>query len=264
MQSVLETHERAEKAFASKSQAKPKYLSEVSGGRRGGRCLHCHQVKEVLNSQSQKLGQWSRDLIWRYPLPENLGFGLELDRGNVIKEVKDHSPAAATGLRPGDTVQRLHEVPIHSFADAQFALDRAPQTGSIGIVWRRGSRICNGELSLPEGWRKTDLTWRPSMQRLVPAARLYGIDLTSEEKKTLGLSTAQLAFRQKDGVPTQAREAGIHPGDIILGVDDKQLDGMDVIDFLRYVRRTYLIGDGVTVNILRDGKRMDLPMKLLR
>jgi serine protease DegQ len=102
------------------------------------------------------------------------------------------------------------------------------------------------------------------MQRYVPAARLYGIDLTPEEKKTLGLSEAQLAFRQKDSIPTQAREAGIRPGDIILGVDDKQLDGGDVIDFLRYVRRTYLIGDRVTVNLLRDGKRMNLPMTLRR
>ena len=65
-------------------------------------------------------------------------------------------------------------------------------------------------------------------------------------------------------MPAQARQAGIRPGDIILGVDDKQLDNMDVIDFLKYVRRNYLIGEQVTVNILRDGQRLNLPMTLVR
>jgi hypothetical protein len=264
MNSVLQMHGHARKAFAPKSQDAPKYIRQFSAGRRGGRCLHCHQVKEILNTELQKLGQWSRDSIWRYPLPENLGFTLEIDRGNVVKEVRKQSPASAVGLDRGDIVQELKGVPIHSFGDAQYALDRAPNTGSIDMSWLRGGQLMAAKLSLPEGWRKGDITWRPSMQRYVPAARLYGVDLTIEEKKARGLPDAHLAFRQKDSIPTQAREAGIRPGDIILGVDDKQLDGMDVIDFLRYVRRTYLIGDKVTVNLLRDGKRMNLPMTLVR
>ena len=32
----------------------------------------------------------------------------------------------------------------------------------------------------------------------------------------------------------------------------------DVIGFLRYVGHSYLVGDQVTVNLLRDGKRLDL------
>jgi hypothetical protein len=264
MQSVLDMHQRAEKLFAPKAQDAPKYIREFSGSRRRGGCLHCHQVKEILNTDLQKTGQWSRDRIWRYPLPENLGLVLESVRGNVIKEVHDKSPAADAGLRAADVLQRLNGVPTHSFGDAQFALDRAPKDGSIDVAWRRGEQLLETQLALPEGWRKGDITWRPSMQRLVPAARLYGIDLTAEEKKSLGLTAAQLAFRQKEGVPAQARAAGIQPGDIILGVDDKQLDGMDVIDFLRYMRRNYLMGDRVTVNLLRDGKHLDLPMTLSR
>ena len=263
MQSVLAMHQRTEKLFAPKAQESPKYLREFAGSRRRG-CMHCHQVKEVLNGDLQRTGQWSRDSVWRYPLPENLGFVLEKDRGNVIKEIHDKSPASAAGLRVGDMLQRLNGVPIHSFGDAQLALDRAPKAGSMDIAVRRGEQVLEAKLALPEGWRKGDITWRPSMQRLVPAARLYGIDLTPEEKKALGLTATQLAFRQKDGVPAQARTAGIRGGDIILGVDDKPLDGMDVIDFLRYVRRTYLIGDRVTVNLLRDGKRMNPAMTLSR
>jgi S1-C subfamily serine protease len=223
--------------------------------------MHCHQVKETLNADLKRAGKWSRDAVWRYPLPDNLGFALEVDRGNVVREVKEGSAAFVTSLKPGDVLQRLGTVPIHSFADAQFALDRAPKAGAIEVVWRRGEREMNGQLTLAEGWRKTDISWRPSLRRLIPSARLYGTDLSAAEKKALGLPANQLAFRQKDSVADQAREAGIRGGDVIVGIDGRLLE-MDVDDFLKYIRSNYLIGDRVTINLFRDGKRLDLAMTL--
>lgn len=265
MKSVLAMHgrEEKEKEFAPKSQDAPKYIRDVGGARRGGRCMHCHQVKESLNAELQRKGEWSRDSVWRYPLPENVGVELEVDRGNVVKRVTEKSPAAAAGLKAGDTVRRLNGVPVHSMADAQYALDRAPKAGTIDIAWQRGEEVLKEKLSLPEGWRKSDITWRASMQRFVPAARLYGVDLKPEEKKALGLTPRQLAFRQAESVTGQAKAAGVRPGDIILGVDDQNLE-MDVDEFARYVERSYLIGDKVTINLLRDGKRMNLTMTLIR
>ena len=61
----------------------------------------------------------------------------------------------------------------------------------------------------------------------------------------------------------QARDAGIRPGDIILGVDSKKLD-LDMAGFQHYIQRNYFEGDRVIVNLLRDGKRMDIPVTLLR
>lgn len=263
MLSVLEMHNRAEKAFAPRTVAEPRFIRDVLGRRRRGGCMHCHQVREALDADLRRQGKWTRDSAWCYPLPDNLGFELEIDRGNIIKRVTAKSPAAVTGLKVGDRVERLNGVPIHSFGDAQFALDRAPTTGLIEVQWRRGGKIGQGKLALAEGWRKTDLTWRASRQHLVPSARLYGRDLSAAEKKALGLPAKQLAFRQKDIVQAQAREAGVRPGDIILGVDDRRLE-MDVDAFLKYVERNYLVGDRVTVNLMREGKRLNLPMLLRR
>src|SRR5207249_1594085 len=123
-----------------------------------------------------------------------------VDRGNVVRKVKDKSPAAAAGLKTGDVLQRLNGVPVHSFGDAQFALDLAPKIGSVEVVWRRGEDVKKEKLTLSEGWRKTDLSWRTSMRDVIPAARLYGIDLTAEEKKALGLPAERLAFKQRDAV----------------------------------------------------------------
>ena len=37
---------------------------------------------------------------------------------------------------------------------------------------------------------------------------------------------------------------------------------MDAYGLDRYVRREYLVGDRVTINVLRDGKRLSLPLTL--
>jgi hypothetical protein len=261
MASVLQMHEGEKKAFAPRSGETPKFIRDVPSSRRLRGCMHCHQVKEVLNADLQKTGKWIPEMTWRYPLPENVGLDLEIDRGNVVKNVSAKSPASGAGLTAGDVVRRLNSVPIHSLADAQFALDRAPRTGPIEIVWQRGDQELKDYLALPEGWRKSDISWRPSMQHQVPAARVYGADLTPEEKKALGLSAKQLAFRQRESLSAQAEAAGIRAGDIILGVDDKTLE-TDAFGFLHYIRRNYLIGDRVTVNLLRDGQRLNLPMTL--
>jgi S1-C subfamily serine protease len=261
MASVLDMHGRAEKAFAPRRAEATKFVWQIKGARGRG-CMHCHQVREALNRELKRTGKWQREQVWRYPLPDNLGLVLEVDRGNVVKRVEPDSPAARAGLKPGDLLQRLGGVPIHSLGDAQFALDRAPAKGTVPLAWSRDGAAQTTELVLPEGWRKSDISWRPSLLHLVPTLPLSGADLSPGEKKALGLSPQQLAFRQRSSVHSRARAAGIRGGDIILGFDDRALAGMDVNGFRRYVSREYLAGDRVQVNVLRDGKRLSLPLTL--
>jgi S1-C subfamily serine protease len=61
----------------------------------------------------------------------------------------------------------------------------------------------------------------------------------------------------------QALEAGIRAGDIILGVDNKPF-AMTMTQFQDYVRCTYIVGDKVTVNILRNGNREKVRMTLAK
>jgi len=260
MQSVLAMHQQKEPEFAPRTKGAPTSARTGFGGKG---CMHCHQVRERLNEQTKRDGKWDREMFYRFPLPENLGFALEVNRGNLVKSVKEKSPAADAGLKVGDVVQRLGNVPVHSFGDATFALDHAPKLGALDITWRREGEIMASKLNLVEGWRKSDLTWRASMRRFIPSVKLNGTELTMEERKALELTDKQLAFRQRDAISLQAQVAGIRPGDIILGVDDVKLD-VGITDFHFYVERNYLMGDRPTVNLLRDGKRMNIPMTLTR
>lgn len=261
MKAALETHARQPEAVPPKREP-PRTIRDLAVGRRlgSGGCVHCHQVNEALKADLEKAGKWSRELVWRYPPPDNLGLVLEVDRGNVVERIEPGSSAARAGLKAGDVVERLNGVPIYSFADAQYALDRAPKTGTTTVSWRRGEQGLKAELALAGGWRKSDISWRPSLQTYVPSPRLSGPELSAKEREALGLSAQQLAFRL-DTVSNQAHDAGLREGDVIVGIDDQKLE-MDVRAFYWHLRGSYLVGDRVTVNAIRNGERLKLVMTL--
>ena len=117
------------------------------------------------------------------------------------------------------------------------------------------------QLALRKGWRKTDLSWRRSMQWVIPSARVFGRDLNTKERQARGLSVKQLAFWQLFPVSSDAQKAGVREEDIILGFDGRKLE-MTAYEFLDHVRANYLIGDKVTIDVLRGDKRLSLPMTL--
>ena len=262
MQAALVTHRErgAEPAPAAK---KPLVITSVPVAKlfRSGECIHCHQVKEILRTDAQEKGTWQRESLWTYPLPENIGITLDKDKGNLLKSVAAKSPAQVAGIEAGDFIDAIAGERVRSFADAQHALHHAPWKGDIDITWLRGDKRREAKLTLAAGWKKTNPTWRPSMLDLFPALALYGDDLTGAEKTRLGLAADQLAFRQNDPAPARVQAIGVRGGDIILGINDEKMTGT-VEQFLAHVRRNYIVGDRVTLNLIRAGKRLDLPVRL--
>jgi S1-C subfamily serine protease len=224
-------------------------------------CIHCHQVYDFRREALQAEGKWQRDQLWVYPVPENVGLTLDRDKGDRIRKVGEHSAAARAGLRAGDQLRTVNGVAVASEADVQYGLHRAPDAGAIHMVWLRDGATIEGRLALSPGWRRTDLSWRRSLQGVDPSPWIYGEDLTAAERRKLGLSEEQLALSVGSFLSTTARQAGIHAGDIIIGVDHQALD-MTARQFQAYVRLNYKVGDRVTYNILRGGKRLDIGLIL--
>ena len=150
---------------------------------------------------------------------------------------------------------------VASFGDAQYALHKAPVKGSIPVSWLRDGKQQTGTLEVADGWRKTNLTWRPSMLDILPSMPLSGEDLTADEKKRLGLPEKRVAFRQDKFVHSTLKAVGLQKDDVVIGVDGQLMDGM-MEDFLGYIRRSYLVGDRVALNILREGKKIDISVML--
>jgi S1-C subfamily serine protease len=226
-----------------------------------GECIHCHQVNEFRREQRKAEGAWHRDDRWVYPLPDNVGILLEHDAGNRVESVKPDSPAARAGLKAGDLLVNVNGIATASFADVQYGLHRAPKAGTVLITWQRGSQTTTGKLELTEGWRWTNLTWRPSLLDLLPSFPLYGPELTVDQKKKLGLGPKHLAFRQGNPVSREAKAAGVLENDVVIGIDGRPVE-MSLLDFLAHVRRNHLVGDRIVLNVVRGGKRIDLPLTL--
>jgi len=224
-------------------------------------CIHCHQVTEFHRDYLYSQKKWTRDQVWAYPPPKNLGIALDEGKGSFVESLAGGSPAYRAGLRPGDTLRMVGGRPVATFADVQYALHRAPSSGQITLEWDRGGRIMKGAADLPPGWRESDISWRATMWTLSPPASVYGEDLTAEEKKALGIPESQLAFRMGDFVPKPSREAGIRAKDIILGFEGKE-HKMTMLQFNLWVRLNYKPGDQVVYEVIRNGRRLKIPMAL--
>lgn len=224
-------------------------------------CIHCHNVYDFERDALFAAGQWRKDLVWVYPPPNNLGFTLDANEQNRLEAVSPGSAAAKAGLRAGDLLRTVGGRSIGSFADVQYALHRAPAFGELQVTVARAEKPRTVSLALAPGWRESDLTWRGSMWNTPPTASVYGQDLTVQEKQALGLGPKALAFRQGDFVPKPAAQAGIRGKDIILGLADRPLE-MTMLQFNVFIRLNYNVGDRVTYSVIRDGKRLKVPIVL--
>lgn len=81
----------------------------------------------------------------------------------------------------------------------------------------------------------------------------------SEEVATVG-KISRLGAKVEEVSPDgAAKKAGIKKGDIIVGVDDKQVRGSSSL--VGWVRQ-YAVGEKVTLNLVRDGKEMKVSVTL--
>jgi hypothetical protein len=261
MQAALVAYRRDPDGGPAGAVDPPRTVEQYPAAIRQEGCIHCHMVYQFSRQAERAAGQWRRDKIWVYPLPENVGITVTRDRQDQVQQVAPGSAAEQAGLQAGDRLRELNGVSIASLGDIQYALDRAPASGQIPVSWERAGQVRNDQLPLAPGWRKSDISWRSSMWSLEPSASVYGNDLKPEEKQSLGLPANGLAFRQGDYVPPAAKAAGIRAKDIIHGIDGQSLP-MNMLHFNAYVRLNYQVGDRIVYDIIRDGQRLKVPMVL--
>lgn len=135
------------------------------GGRGGRGCMHCHQVWEGERRQARASGSFDPESVYVYPLPENVGLRLDLTAGNRVVGVLPDSPAARAGLRAEDQIDTIGVSPIFSQGDVMWALHNAPPEGTVTLRYQRQSKRRIAALKLARGWKKSDLSWRPSFRR---------------------------------------------------------------------------------------------------
>jgi C-terminal processing protease CtpA/Prc len=227
---------------------------------KGMGCVHCHMVNDFSQKEALDRKTASKDMFRRYPPPENWGIKLERDDTTRVKSVSSFAEEA--GIKQGDVLKSVNDVPIRSQGDLFFAMNLAPDKGSAAVVIERDGKEQALKLYFEGEWRKSDISWRRSIWSSGLGA--FTAPLNAGQKKKHGLEPGNLAltvqFIQPD---SPADKAGLKANDVITAVGGVT-KSMDQAHFQAYLLQEFDPGDAVELTILRGGETQTIELRFPR
>lgn len=232
-------------------------------------CIHCHQIRDAQREYTRSQRKLLREeQIFPYPLPETIGLKLDPKKRATVLEVAKDSPAKATGIQAGDEITDMGGQPIISIADIQWVLHNTPAGNSVReISYIRGKARYSASLSLADGWRASDISWRPTTWEL-RALALGGMKLntlTAEERqkaklseKAVGLVVEHLGWY---GEHARAKNAGMDKGDIILAVNGRTNFNSES-SLIAYLMQEKRRGDKISISARRGSEDREVQLEV--
>jgi len=200
--------------------------------------------------------------LYRSPDIKTLGIILDVPKGLVVKETRGAVQAA--GMKPGDRISGLNGTPVWTFGDLQYAYDKVNRRSDhVQIAVDRGGESVQLSVALPARWWWTDLRFRQSS--VEPRTYFEDRPVTDADKRKLGLKPEGFASEVKY-VAEFAKTMKTHDlrvGDIIFGVDSVESDELANTADL-YIKLKKAPGESVTLDVIRGGSRMRMPLKTYR
>ncbi|MCI0150807.1 trypsin-like peptidase domain-containing protein [Paraburkholderia sediminicola] len=153
-------------------------------------------------------------------------FGLPRPAGALVNSVAPGTPAAASGLKPGDVIIQIGDKPIDRAVElGQDVADLPPGTNAtLRLIRNRKpmtTTVMVGESSERSGVRQNE----------GGAADRLGLimhSLNEDEKRTTGLAVGLMV----DEVDGPAASAGIQPGDVVLSLNDTLVEKQEDVTAL--------------------------------
>jgi hypothetical protein len=228
-----------------------------------GQCVECHLIGDFHLQQREEEGKLDKlSEMFRSPDIRTIGIHLDVPKGLLVKEVR--GVVADAGMKAGDVLAKLDGTPVWTFADVQHRYDKVPRTAKqvTFTVDRAGSPV-EIKVNLPPRWWYTDLRYR--QLTVDPRAYFESRPLTAEEKKQHGLPLDGFASEVKhvDGFARTLKSHDLRIGDIVYSVDGVERDEhANTAEF--YIRLRKTAGSEVKIGVLREGKRIEMPLRTFR
>lgn len=275
MQRVLNVYpQRTEHTdwFAAKKGPKPEYgrpehmqvevvRNALNAGNNNKACIHCHNIHDAQHQLAEANGTYDPQKVWKYPPTQNLGFTLDVNEGTRVTAVEEGSLADRADLQVGDNLVSANGQRLLSLADVQFVLHFLPEPATLSLNVDRAGSQRTLTLELPNGWRRSDISWRVSMYGMYPRPGLWIDSLPADQKESLGLPDDQLAVIVKGLFGEAVRTSDLKKNDVIVNLDGKS-HAMTPGQFHEQIRlKHFKRGSVMQLEILRDGKKRNIDVQ---
>ena len=180
-------------------------------------------------------------------------FGLERPDGALIANVAPGSAAAAAGLKPGDVVTAVNGEPVTRSGMLSSLIGLSAPGESVKLkVWReRASR----DVQIKLGSADASSAQAADTDGVLPGGSL-GLSLralTRDERRASGITQGMVVQE----VAGAAARAGIEPGDVLLAINGKPVQGIEQVkEVLRDKPKS------VALLVQRDGDKIFVPVNL--
>jgi serine protease Do len=226
-------------------------------------CVECHLVADYRNQHRELDGTIDRVRdMYRSPDIRTIGIGLDVPRGLLVKQVS--GAAQQAGMQAGDRITALQGTTVWTFGDFQYYYDKVDRRADdVRITVDRGGEPVELTVALPRYWWLTDLTFRH--WSIEPRMYFESRPLTEAEKREHGLDPAGFASQVTNVESTAAllKSHELKIGDIVVAVDGVETDEIANTAEL-YMRLRKTAGETYTLDVLRDGQRVQMPLKTFR
>ena len=170
----------------------------------------------------------------------------------------------AAGMKAGDRVTGLNGTKVWTFGDLQFQFDKVDRKATrMALTVERAGQALELAIALPDRWWYTDIRWR--QLTVDPRVFFDSRPLDAAEKTKLGLKRDGFASEVKhvDMFAEAVKSHTLKVGDIVCGVDGVGQDELaDTAEL--YIKLRKKAGDTVTLDVIRNGKRIEMPLKTFR
>lgn len=228
-------------------------------------CIHCHNIHDAEHQHALNTKTYSSEMLFKYPLPDNIGLKIDRKSGIRIEQVIAGSTAASAKLQPGEDIVRLNGQRITSIADMQWVLHHLPNTDTGVDV--ETSVSGKHAIALSAGWKRYDFSWRGSMWNAPPRFEAWAPLLSPESRTKLGIPETDTALEvrwinRKGAGGQQAIDNGLREKDVIVAVAGQPLR-MNTRQFNMHIKLNYKVGETLPLTVLRNGKREELKIHLV-
>jgi serine protease DegQ len=174
--------------------------------------------------------------------------GTAAGQGAVVTRVQAGSPAATAGLQAGDVIVRVDGHPVHSAAELHNTEGLAPVGSSLALELLREGKPVN-------------ITARLVAERVASAtgdaidARLQGAELGEADARVRreGLTGVRVS---RVAANSRAAAVGLKSGDLIVGVNQTDIGGLDDLKTLLAQRPRQVL-----LSVVRGRQAFLLPLR---